>query len=101
MVQGLKIKLLGLSGLMSVNLREMGLGVKDLCLLNLSLLGKWRWRLLEEDGSLWKRVLVTKYRGNAVGNSDPVASSTLSLHPLGGKIFVILGCHGFGSGLVL
>ncbi|KAK2422417.1 hypothetical protein QL285_032952 [Trifolium repens] len=42
---------------------EGGLGVKDLLLFNLSLLAKWRWRLLVEDGSLWKKVLEAKYGG--------------------------------------
>ncbi|MCI15296.1 putative ribonuclease H protein, partial [Trifolium medium] len=38
-----------------------GLGVKDLLLFNVSLLAKWRWCLLVEDGSLWKKVLEAKY----------------------------------------
>jgi hypothetical protein len=33
-----------------------GQGVKDLLLFNLSLLAKWHWHLLVEDGSLWKKV---------------------------------------------
>jgi hypothetical protein len=40
---------------------EGGLGVKDLGWFNLALLAKWRWRLLMEDGSLWKKVLEAKY----------------------------------------
>ncbi|KAK2449929.1 hypothetical protein QL285_009079 [Trifolium repens] len=40
---------------------EGGLGVKDLLWFNLALLAKWRWRLLMEHGSLWKRVLGAKY----------------------------------------
>jgi hypothetical protein len=39
---------------------EGGLGVRDLKWFNLSLLTKWRWRLLVEDGSLLKRVLEKK-----------------------------------------
>jgi hypothetical protein len=35
---------------------EGGLGVKDLKWFNVSLLAKWRWRLLVEDKSLWKNV---------------------------------------------
>ena len=35
--------------------------------MNLSLLGKWRWRLLQEDSSLWKIVLSEKY-GSGVGD---------------------------------
>jgi hypothetical protein len=30
---------------------------------NLSLLAKWRWRFLEEDGTLWKNVFEAKYEG--------------------------------------
>jgi hypothetical protein len=38
-----------------------GLRVKDVRLFNLSLLTKWKWRLLHDDISLWKRVLMDKY----------------------------------------
>lgn len=42
---------------------EGGLGVKDLKSFNCALLGKWRWRLLMEENSLWCRVLNAKYKG--------------------------------------
>ncbi|MCH85824.1 ribonuclease H protein [Trifolium medium] len=42
--------------------RVRGLGVRDLRLVNLAMLGKWRWRLLSEGAGLWKDILVTKYR---------------------------------------
>jgi len=38
-----------------------GLGVKDVRLMNLSLLAKWRWRLLDGEYGLWKEVLVERY----------------------------------------
>lgn len=38
-----------------------GLGVRDIENFNIALLGKWRWRLLFEKGSLWVRVLASKY----------------------------------------
>lgn len=38
-----------------------GLDVKDVKLVNLSFLTKWRWRLIQMDNSLWKRVLEDKY----------------------------------------
>jgi hypothetical protein len=39
-----------------------GIGVRDLKAMNLSLLMKWRLRLLQrEDVALWKDVLVAKY----------------------------------------
>jgi hypothetical protein len=42
--------------------RKGGLGVRDIRAVNLSLLTKWRWRLLHvEERSLWKEVLVAKY----------------------------------------
>ncbi|GAU46080.1 hypothetical protein TSUD_180160 [Trifolium subterraneum] len=45
--------------------RMGGLGVRDVRLVNLSLLAKWRWRLLLPGSSLWKEVLVAKY-GNQI-----------------------------------
>lgn len=44
-----------------------GLDVGDIRVVNVSLLAKWRWRLLNEDHALWKEVLVEKY-GNHIGN---------------------------------
>ncbi|GAU50162.1 hypothetical protein TSUD_263410 [Trifolium subterraneum] len=42
--------------------KEKGsLGVRDVRLVNLSLLTKWRWRLLQPERPLWKEVLVAKY----------------------------------------
>jgi hypothetical protein len=38
-----------------------GLGVRDVRLVNLSLLAKWRWRILQPGKPLWKEVLVEKY----------------------------------------
>jgi hypothetical protein len=47
-----------------------GLGVRDVRLVNTSLLAKWKWRLLQDDQSLWKRLLVEKY-GNHVSGLAP------------------------------
>ncbi|XP_057432142.1 uncharacterized protein LOC130724891 [Lotus japonicus] len=41
-----------------------GLGIKDLSIFNKSLLGKWRWRYLNEPDSFWCRVIKAKYFGN-------------------------------------
>jgi hypothetical protein len=41
--------------------KEGGLGIKDLCLMNLSLLAKWRWRLLSEEDAVWINVIKAKY----------------------------------------
>jgi len=44
-----------------------GLGVREVKMVNLSLLAKWKWRLLQEDQPLWKRVLVDKYGDHVKG----------------------------------
>ena len=44
-----------------------GLGVKRLKEFNISLLGKWVWRLLEERESLWIVVIRAKYGEEGVG----------------------------------
>lgn len=42
--------------------REVGgLGVRDVCRVNLSLLAKWRWRLLQDNEALLRNVLVERY----------------------------------------
>ncbi|GAU41056.1 hypothetical protein TSUD_374110 [Trifolium subterraneum] len=38
-----------------------GLGVRRLGEFNIALLGKWCWRMLEDKGGLWFRVLVARY----------------------------------------
>jgi hypothetical protein len=38
-----------------------GLGVRDVKVVNMSLLSKWRWKLLQNDSALWKDVLVSRY----------------------------------------
>ncbi|KAK2387063.1 hypothetical protein QL285_060888 [Trifolium repens] len=43
-----------------------GLGVRDIRVVNISLLSKWRWRLLSEEQSLWQKVIKGKY-GDMVG----------------------------------
>jgi len=40
-----------------------GLGIIDPKLFNLTLLGKWIWRLGSDEGGLWKEVLISKYGG--------------------------------------
>ncbi|GAU24549.1 hypothetical protein TSUD_148900 [Trifolium subterraneum] len=41
--------------------KKGGLGVRDVGIVNLSLLAKWWWRLLQPGRSLWKEVLVAIY----------------------------------------
>ena len=43
-----------------------GLGVRDIRKVNLSLLAKWRWRLIHGDNMLWKEVLSEKYGTRAL-----------------------------------
>ncbi|KAK2415745.1 hypothetical protein QL285_038202 [Trifolium repens] len=47
-----------------------GLGVRDIHFVNLSLLAKWRWRLLLPGRSLWKDVLIAKYGNQILFQSD-------------------------------
>ncbi|CAJ2635167.1 unnamed protein product [Trifolium pratense] len=47
-----------------------GLGMRDVRLVNLSLLSKWRWRLLQPGLPLWKEVLVAKYGSHIVQFAD-------------------------------
>jgi len=44
-----------------------GLGVKDVKVVNLSRLAKWKWRLLQEELPLWKIVFLEKYGENISG----------------------------------
>jgi hypothetical protein len=45
--------------------KEGGLGVRDVRIVNLSLLSKWRWRLLQPGRPLWKEILIARY-GNHI-----------------------------------
>jgi hypothetical protein len=45
-----------------------GLGVRDIRAVNISLLAKWRWRLLENDKAMWKEVLKSKYGASVTGS---------------------------------
>jgi hypothetical protein len=47
--------------------KDVGLGVRDLRLVNISLLAKWRWKLLTRDRALWKDVVIAKYGSDMVG----------------------------------
>ncbi|XP_057420852.1 uncharacterized protein LOC130714892 [Lotus japonicus] len=40
---------------------EGGLGVRDLDLFNVALLGKWSWRMLHDHDQMWCKVLMSKY----------------------------------------
>lgn len=57
--------------------KEGGLGVKNLEWFNKALLGKWRWRLLKGEESLWVRIVKSRY-----GVID--ASSTM-VDPVGNR----------------
>jgi hypothetical protein len=49
--------------------REGGLGVRDLRLTNISLLAKWRWKLLQPEREFWKEIIVSKYGTHVVGRN--------------------------------
>jgi hypothetical protein len=49
-----------------------GLGVRNIRLVNISLLTKWRWWLLNSQDSLWALVIKAKYGGN-IGYSPDLA----------------------------
>ncbi|MCI08605.1 RNA-directed DNA polymerase (Reverse transcriptase), partial [Trifolium medium] len=51
--------------------QEGGLGIRDLRLVNISLLTKWRWKLLSQDNEVWKEVVAAKYGGNIIGKVNP------------------------------
>jgi hypothetical protein len=40
--------------------KEGGFGIRDLCLVNLSLLAKWHWRLLSDEEEVRKNVIKAK-----------------------------------------
>ncbi|KAK2420573.1 hypothetical protein QL285_031284 [Trifolium repens] len=46
---------------------EAGLGIRDLRLVNISLLTKWRWKLLSCERALWKDVVIAKYGPDIIG----------------------------------
>jgi len=50
------------------------LGVQDVKLVNMSLMAKWKWRLLQEDLPLWKVVLREKY-GDSISGFPPEGGS--------------------------
>ncbi|CAJ2647023.1 unnamed protein product [Trifolium pratense] len=47
--------------------KDGGLGIRDLRWVNLSLLAKWRWKLLTEGEEVWKSVVVAKYGVGVLG----------------------------------
>jgi hypothetical protein len=53
-----------------------GLGIRDLRTMNISLLAKWRWRLLQDDHALWKAVLKSKYGDAVIGRVEMGEEST-------------------------
>lgn len=54
---------------------EGGLGIRDVGSFNLALLGKWRWRFLNESNSVWSSFLRVRYGApNSWKTSWPVSS---------------------------
>lgn len=48
---------------------KRGLRVRDLRLVNLALLAKWRWRLITGDPGHWRDILVTSRGGNRLSRA--------------------------------
>jgi hypothetical protein len=47
-----------------------GLGVRDLRVVNISLLTKWKWRLLSSSSLMWKEVIRSKYGDEVIGRVE-------------------------------
>jgi hypothetical protein len=47
--------------------KEGGIGVRNLRLVNISVLAKWKWKLLSRDFELWKEVVVARYGRDVMG----------------------------------
>jgi hypothetical protein len=50
--------------------KKGGLGVRDVRIVNLSLLSKWRWRLIQPGRPLWKEVLIARYGSHILHQVD-------------------------------
>lgn len=46
---------------LTLNMKQEGLGIKELNLHNNCLLQKWLWKFGIEDMTLWKRLIIEKY----------------------------------------
>ncbi|WJX66076.1 hypothetical protein P8452_50669 [Trifolium repens] len=58
---------------------EGGLGIRDLRLVNSSLLAKWRWKLLTLDDEVWKEVAISRYGRDVVGKKTLGENDVTSL----------------------
>jgi hypothetical protein len=54
---------------------EGGLGIRDVRIMNISLLAKWRWKLLGVGDEVWRSVVVSKYGDGAVGSAKLVVGN--------------------------
>lgn len=57
-----------------------GLGLKDINLFNLRLLGKWKKRLLTDNEALWSRILLARYGqflGRNTSAGQPASSASI------------------------
>ncbi|GAU50808.1 hypothetical protein TSUD_288340 [Trifolium subterraneum] len=46
---------------------EARLGIRDRRLVNISLLAKWRWKLLSHETDVWKEVVIARYGNDVIG----------------------------------
>ena len=68
--------------------QQGGLGIRDLIILNETLLGKWFWRFASERDPLWKRVIVGKYGQVEGGLCSKVVREG---HGVGGRLSEVDG----------
>ncbi|MCI07614.1 LINE-1 reverse transcriptase like, partial [Trifolium medium] len=47
--------------------QDAGLGIRDLRRVNMSLLAKWRWKLLSQEEEVWKEIIKARYGTDVVG----------------------------------
>lgn len=38
-----------------------GLGIQNLEVFNIALMSKWRWRLLNDEEFMWRKILISRY----------------------------------------
>jgi len=49
--------------------KKGGLGLKDVCRFNITILAKWKWRLESVKSGKWKNILLSKY-GTELGHTQ-------------------------------
>lgn len=74
-----------------------GLGVRNLENFNKSLIGKWRWRLLNEKDAIWMKVLEESYGGDFNPWQPPIGAGVRSEDSVWWKDLSNCGTMGHGT----